>query len=124
MDQKDGNFDTSELGNKIKAYIQSVNALTNNKKSMVDDMKKFESKKVQVLLGGSTSGGAGGSKTRNKTNIKKNFRKEEEDNGVDEVVTNSISDLLNVFESKKIPTFDLLEDLPSYEKRKAKYRRG
>ena len=52
MDQKDGNFDTSELGNKIKAYIQSVNALTNNKKSMVDDMKKFESKKVQVLLGG------------------------------------------------------------------------
>ena len=123
MDQKDGNFDTSELGNKIKAYIQSVNALTNNKRSMVDDMKKFESKKVQVLLGGSTSGGAGGSKTRNSNNIKKNFRKEG-DNGVEEVVTNSISDLLDVFESKKIPTFDLLEDLPSYEKRKAKYRRG
>ena len=123
MDQKDGNFDTSELGNKIKAYIQSVNALNNNKKSMVDDMKKFESKKVQVLLGGSTSGGAGGSKTRNSNNIKKNFRKEG-DNGVEEVVTNSISDLLDVFESKKIPTFDLLEDLPSYEKRKAKYRRG
>ena len=123
MDQKDGNFDTSELGNKIKAYIQSVNALNNNKKSMVDDMKKFESKKVQVLLGGSTSGGAGGSKTRNNNNIKKNFRKEA-DNGVEEVVTNSISDLLDVFESKKIPTFDLLEDLPSYEKRKAKYRRG
>ena len=123
MDQKDGKLDTSELGNKIKAYIQSVNALTNNKKSMVDDMKKFESKKVQVLLGGSTSGGAGGSKTRNNNNIKKNFRKEA-DNGVEEVVTNSISDLLDVFESKKIPTFDLLEDLPSYEKRKAKYRRG
>ena len=121
MDQKDGNFDTSELGNKIKAYIQSVNALNNNKKSIVDDMKKFESKKVKVLLEGSTGDGISGPKIRN-NNIKKNFRKDKEKE--DEVPINSISDLLDIFESKKIPTFDILEDLPSYEKRKAKYRRG